>query len=264
MKPKRPTPGRAIRPNLGIEAEYRRRMVRLVDEMARSVRYWLSAAYRANEPAVMALDATPAKELQKSVDELVRQWRARFRDGADDLARYFALASSKRSDAALREILRKAGWSVKFTMTPAMRDVLAATVEQNVALITSIPEQYLTQVQGSVMRSVQAGRDLSILVKDLQEQHGVARRRAEFIARDQNNKATSALSRARQIEIGLDEAVWLHSGGGKEPRPTHVANSGKRYKIAEGWYDPAVKRHIWPGQEPNCRCVSKPVVPGLS
>ena len=38
--------------------------------------------------------------------------------------------------------------------------------------------------------------------------------------------------------MGVDEALWLHSHAGKEPRPTHLANDGKRYKISEGWYDP--------------------------
>ena len=37
-----------------------------------------------------------------------------------------------------------------------------------------------------------------------------------------------------------------------------------RYKISPGWYDPAVKRFIRPGEEPGCRCVGKPVIKGFS
>jgi hypothetical protein len=76
--------------------------------------------------------------------------------------------------------------------------------------------------------------------------------------------ATGALLRVRELEIGLDEAVWLHSHAGREPRPTHLANHGNRYKIAEGWYDPAEKRFIIPGELISCRCTHRVVVPGFS
>ena len=116
------------------------------------------------------------------------------------------------------------------------------------------------------MRSVQTGRDLGQLTDDLREQFGVTKRRAAFIARSQNNLATAAMTRARQVELGITEAIWMHSGGGKEPRPTHL-NAGReraRFDVAKGWYDPAVKEHIWPGQLPNCRCVSRSVIAGFS
>jgi hypothetical protein len=46
---------RGVRPNAGIEAAYRKKLVALITEMDNSVQYWLRAAYRANEP-VMAQD----------------------------------------------------------------------------------------------------------------------------------------------------------------------------------------------------------------
>lgn len=233
--------------------------------MARSFDYRLRAAYRANEP-VMAQDATPAAELQAAIDALARQWRRRFDDAAPELAAWFARSNSRRSEAALKAILKKAGYSVEFKMTAAMRDVFRATVEENVGLIKSIPEQYLTAVQGSVMRSVATGRDLGSLAKDLRRNYGVTRKRAAFISLDQNNKATSAFMQARQTELGIEKGVWLHSHAGKEPRPTHLANHGKKFSIEEGWFDadPRVRRRIMPGELINCRCVWKPVIKGLS
>lgn len=257
----------AVHPNAGITAGYRRRLQRLIKEMARSFEHWTKAAYRA-DPPIMATDATPAKELQSAVEALARRWERRFDEAAPKLARYFARSARSRSDAALKTILKDGGFTVEFKMTKAMRDVLDATIEQNVQLIKSIPEQYLTQVQGAVMRSVQVGRDVGSLAKELEQEFGVTQRRAAFIALDQNNKATSAMQAVRQLEVGGDqaEAVWQHSHGGREPRPTHVANSGKRYKVAEGWYDPdpKVRRRIWPGELPRCRCVPRMVVKGFS
>ena len=65
---------------------------------------------------------------------------------------------------------------------------------------------------------------------------------AVIIARDQNNKATASMTRARQNELGITEAIWVHSGAGKHPRPTHVAMNGAKYDVKKGMWDPAVKR----------------------
>jgi len=254
-----------IRPNVGIELAYRRRLNALIDEMNRSILYWLSASYKANTP-VMAQDATPASQLRIAVNKLTKQWQKNFDEASVALAKYFAKASYLRSDAALKRILRKGGFSVKFKMTPAMRDIMKATIAEQVGLIKSIPQQYLVAVQGSVMRSVTAGRDLGTLRDEILKQYAVTKRRAALIARDQNQKATASMTRARQIELGIEEAIWMHSHGGKEPRPTHLKNDGKRYKIAEGWFDPdpKVRKYIWPGTEINCRCVSGAVIKGFS
>jgi uncharacterized protein with gpF-like domain len=253
----------AVRPNAGLRAAYRKRLLALVAEMAASYTHWLKAQYRAKPPA-MAADESPAKELERELRRLGRRWESRFDEAAEAMAHYFAKSSASRSDAAMRSILKRGGWSVKFKMTAAMRDVLNATIAEQVGLIKSIPERYHTEVQGLVMRSATAGRDLSTLSDELADRYAITRRRAEFIARDQNNKMTASFTRVRQIEMGITEAVWLHSGGGRKPRPTHVRKSGKRYDVAKGWYDPAVQEYIWPGVLPNCRCVSKPVVKGFS
>jgi SPP1 gp7 family putative phage head morphogenesis protein len=255
-----------VRPNVGVQAVYRKRIARLVDEMDASVRRYLLAAYRKNEPAVMAMDATPAAELQAAVRALAKRWVHRFDEAAPALAEYFGKSVERRSSRALAEILRRGGFTVEFRMTAAMRDVLRATVAQNVALIRSIPSEYFTQIEGAVMRSVQSGRDLASLAKDVEARYGVTKRRAALIARTQNNMATASMTRVRQVEAGITEAIWQHSHGGKEPRPTHLANSGKTYDPAKGWYDPdpRVRRRVWPGELINCRCVTRAVVKGFS
>jgi uncharacterized protein with gpF-like domain len=258
---------RAVRPNVGIENLYRRRMWRIIDAMHESVMFWVRQTFKANEPEVVAIatDESPAATLRKTMRRMSRQWQRNFNRAAPLLADYFATSVDKRSEAALKKILKDAGMAIEFKMTPAQRDILSATIGAQVGLIKSIPQKYLQDVEGHVMRAVQKGMDLQELTKALQTSYGVTRRRAALIARDQSNKATASMTRARQIDAGLFEAEWVHSGGGKEPRPTHVA-AGKRrqrYDVRKGWYDPAVKRHIFPGEEINCRCVSRSVIPGF-
>jgi Phage Mu protein F like protein len=331
-----------VHPNAGISAEYRQKLDEVVDDMADSYRYWLTAAYRANEP-VLAQDAaaaprvtavemtrgwtvyvdgeilrdrkgghrifktqwsaegaglrstprsanavvtepvgigqrlnaaaladapvvtTPAGNLQERLNALGAQWAKRINDIAPKLATWFRKAAGKRSDAALKKVLADGGMSVKFQPTPAMLDIAQATVSENISLIKSIGSEYHTKVEGAVMRSVVAGRDLGGLVKEIEEVLGVTRRRASFIALDQNNKMTAAMVKVRQSDLGL-QAMWLHSTAGKVPRPTHLANTGKLYDPRFGWHDPdpKVNRRIWPGELPRCRCVSRSVVKGFS
>jgi SPP1 gp7 family putative phage head morphogenesis protein len=256
---------RPLHPNIGIQAAYRAKLEKLIEEMDASVQYWVKARYRNNTPLAMD-DAMPSNELIRTIRALTKRWQKAFDKAAWDLADYFTGAVMARTDGALARILREGGFSVRFKMTKPMRDIFNATRAQNVALIKSIPEQYLKNVEGLVMRSVQAGRDMGPLAKALEKNYGVTKRRAAFIARSQNNLASGAMNRARQVELGVTKAKWRHSRAGKEPRPTHLANNGKLYDVKKGWYDPdpKVKRYILPGELPNCRCVSISVIPGFS
>jgi hypothetical protein len=237
-----------VRPNVGLEIAYRKRLEALVEQMHRSLLWFLRAAYRANPP-VLAQDS-PASDMAAAMRILARRWLSRFDKAADELARYFSLAMAKRSDAALKAILKRAGIAVEFRMSPAMRDVLHATIHQQVGLIKSIGQEHLSAVQGSVMRAVQGGHDLHALTLELQHRYDLSLNRAALIAKDQNNKATASMTRARQTELGIEKAIWLHSHGGNEPRPTHLANSGEPYIVSEGWFDPdpKVRKRIWPGE----------------
>lgn len=253
----------SVHPNVGVEMEYRRRMIKLIEEMHDSIMYWVETRYKNNEPAI-AMDASAASVLRMTINKLKKQWLKKFDKGARDLAAYFAQDVSLRSDAQLKAALKKAGISVKFQMTPAQKEIMQATVQANVSLIRSIPQEYLKDVEGAVMRSVQTGRDLGALSKELRQKFGVSKRKAALISTDQNNKATSAFNRARQQELGITQAIWMHSHAGKVPRPTHVAMNGKKYDVSQGMWDKDEGAYVWPGQLINCRCTSRSVIPGFS
>lgn len=259
-----------VRPNAGDTAKYRRRLEALIKEMNDSVVFWTEATYKANAPEI-AQDELPYAALQRVIRKLSKRWQKRFDEASKELAEYFTKRANQRSAQQLMQMLRDAGFSVKFKMTRAARDVMQASIAEQVGLIKSIPERYFTEVEGAVMRSVQQGRNLSTLTKDLQKNYGVTYRRAKTIASDQNNKMTATLTRVRQQEAGIKEAIWVHSGGGKEPRPNHLAAGQRkqRYDITKGMWDPDAEgkgkgKMIFPGELINCRCVSRPVVSGFS
>jgi uncharacterized protein with gpF-like domain len=254
---------RAIRPNAGIEAAYRKELQSLIADMANSVRYWMRATWRANPPrTTMAQDASPILELRKAMERLGRHWTKRFDKQSEELARRFADKSVKHTNVAMQQALKEAGFVVPFKQTAGVTEALQATIGENVALIKSIPAKYLGEVQQQVWQSVAAGHDLDALTKALQSRFGVTYKRAAFIARDQNAKANAVMKAARQQELGLTQAIWVHSGAGKEPRESHVKAGADKlvFDINKGAYLDG--KWTWPGMEINCRCTDKAIIPG--
>lgn len=247
-----------IHPNKGIEENYRRALDILIAEMLASVKYWTRSAYR-NNPTGLAQDASPTEEIQKALAELRRRWSRKFDDMAQVMATRFVTRATGRFDQAFMQQLRDAGFTVRFRMSRPVQALVRASIAENVGLIRSLPAKYMDQIEGAVMRSVTAGRDLSALTDEIEHLGGVTRRRAAFIARDQNNKATGMITRARRLELGLTEARWRHSRAGRQPRQSHVAFNGKTFDITKGAYIDG--EHIQPGEKPNCRCTSALVLP---
>ncbi|MGN6312862.1 MAG: phage head morphogenesis protein [Rhodanobacteraceae bacterium] len=257
---------RAVRANAGIQAWYRKRLDAAIEQMQASLVFWIKAQYRAaglaDGVAEDAADGGPVAHMRKELRKLTARWQDSFDKMAQTLSAEFAERVKVNSDASLAGKLRERGLpTVKFTMTDEMRNAYQAVAGEQVGLIKSIASEHLTDVEGIVMRSVSRGRDLESVAKELQARYGVTKRRAALIARDQNNKATSALQSVRQRQLGIAEGIWKHSHGGKHPRPSHVKANGQKFDLSKGMYLDG--KWVMPGEEINCRCTWSPVIPGL-
>ncbi len=258
-------------PHVGLEIAFKKKLDALIDEMHNSVDYWLSAAYRANSPLALsdvsssernklASDASPAAVLNAIMSKLTRRWTKRFNQVAKPLADYFALAAKDRTDAGLRAALKKAGYTIEFRITPEIQDIITASVNKNVESIKSIPSEYFGDIKQMVMSSVLEGRNLGDLRKGLQDKYGITKRRAELIARTSNNQTSAMIDRARAKELGITEAMWVHSSAGRHPRHEHLGWNGKMYNIQEGMYSHVSGKYVWPGSDYNCRCTKRMIV----
>ena len=262
----RPVTVRAIHPNAGTEAWYYRALHNLIAQMTVEVERGVMVAYGQIEPPEIAHDAAPknpALLLRAALRKWGGLWVSKFDKLSLDLAQEFAKRSFAMTQAQMRAALKDAGFTVRFAPTPGSRSAYQGVVAEQVNLIKSIPAEYLKAVESKVWNSVMVGGDMHALATDLRATYGITRDRAALIARDQNNKAKATIERARRQELGITHAIWQHSAGGKVPRATHVAMSGKAYKIAEGMYDSAVGQYVLPGELINCRCTSRAVIPAF-
>lgn len=259
---RKPVTVRAIHASAAVHAWYFDELDKLITQMQAQVTRYVLAAYGQVEPVEIAQDAprNPSLLLRAALRKWGGLWVSKFDKLSLDLGKKFATKSFGITQTQMRAALKDAGFTVKFTPTPESAAAYQAVVAEQVNLIKSIPQQYLKDVESKVWNSVMKGSDMHALSVDLRKTYGITRDRAAIITRDQNNKAKAIIERARRQELDITHAIWQHSAGGKVPRSTHVAMSGKAYLIAQGMYDSAEGKYVLPGELINCRCSSKAVI----
>lgn len=246
---------RGPRPSAAIRNQYQDGLTKLIEEMINSIEYWLTARYNSRANEIVAQDASPSRELEKELTSLFAQWGKRFNDYAKQRSRWFGKRINTNTTNQLRGSLRSAGITVKFLNSRRINNMLQAIVAENTRLIKSIVPEFATNVTSLVMQSVQNGRDMGLISKEIRQYlKPKEMKRAITIARDQTNKATEAISYARCEDIGVQYGFWMHRSGSKVPRSTHVAMNNKRFKLSEGLYDSAVGRKVKPAELINCHC----------
>lgn len=270
----------AVQPNGQTTALYVKRLTAAVEAMRRSyervIERRYKAALKANEAAgrvMTAFDAAGGAKATETSGDLFAEmrrlqsfWSDYFEDFANKVANPILRDMQADNSRGWVGVMKQAGFDIKLNLTPSQTLILKAKTRENVALIKSIGQQYHTDIEGDVMRSFVAGRDLDALSKQLKARGKVTTERAAFIARDQANKATAAFNAARQRELSIVWARWIHSSAGKEPRPEHVRAGRERwyFKTQEGIDFNDKFGEVCPGMAINCRCTSVSIIPAFN
>lgn len=252
--------------NAGNIRWYQKELLRTIREMNDDVNAEIVTIMRDNPLAMdMAMDANPVDLVKRAISSLAKKWIDNFINKALPVSDVLFKKTVNAVDRGLLASARVDGLTINMQWTQAMTEKVDAIIAENVALIRSIPEKYFTEVESMVFRSIAKGGDRKKLADEIEREfgkrHGITRRRAEFIARDQVRKATSALSNARQQAAGIKKGIWLHSGGGNQPRHKHVLANGKEFDLDKGLPIGDKGQYVLPGEEPNCGCTWKPVLP---
>ena len=138
-------------------------------------------------------------------------------------------------------------------------------IMNNSELIKSLQQQYHREISQSVYQCIVDGKPRENLIKLIKQAGAKTTRRARLIADDQVNKAHSVIYRQELKQSGITKAKWVHLGGGKTDRKTHIEKAprglnGAIYDLTKGIYDPQVDKFIFPAELPFCRCIGVPIV----
>jgi SPP1 gp7 family putative phage head morphogenesis protein len=255
--------------NASLQDRYFRAINALVLQMAAECEKKVLRLFEAQKDnPVFATDDSIASQAKILTNQLTATFQQLFERRAQGLAESMVSQADRTSSANLHESLKtlSGGLSLKTTvLTGPLKEVMKASVTENVKLISSISQDYLTQMTGAVMRSITTGNGLQDLVPFFQRYKGVTIRRARLIANDQTKKVYGNLNAHRMQKLGLDKYEWLHSSGGAEPRELHQHLNGKICSLS----DPPIIQYAKgnqpevrgkPGDLINCRCTMRPVI----
>lgn len=141
---------------------------------------------------------------------------------------------------------------------------------KNVALIKTIPERYLSQVQTLTEEAVNKGQLTRELKEELLKIKEASKNHARLIARDQVSKLVGVTNEARQKNLGVTEYIWKTMNDSRV-RSLSNTNGTSDHAHLEGtlqkWSKPPVvvfkgKRSgvkLLPSQDFQCRCFASPV-----
>lgn len=141
-----------------------------------------------------------------------------------------------------------------------------AWAEENTALITNLTQSYLSKVTTAVNSGFRDGLSWRDISKNIRAETGVAKRRADLIARDQVATMNMQVTKQRAADLEIKQFVWRTmedqrvrgnpSGRYPKAKPSHYARNGKTYN----WSDGAGARDKFPGSAINCRCYASNVI----
>lgn len=262
--------------NAAVQARYQKELIDLVRQMTKETKEQLIKLFRGDtaqefkeqQKEAAALDASISSDAKKITSALMGKFNQLFAYRSRKLAERMLKNTQQVSKSTLHVSLKQlsGGLSLKTSLIPkGMKDVIKASIEENVSLIKSIPQEYFTKITGTVMRSITKGIDLSAFTKQVQKYNGQTERRAKNLALDQTRKAFTTVNVQRMQALNVKKFEWVHSGGGQHPRKSHLIMDGHIFSFENLEREqaklkvPAADRGL-PGYPINCRCTMVPII----
>lgn len=144
--------------------------------------------------------------------------------------------------------------------------IMNAVINENIALIKSIPQEVLKDMQVALSQGIISGNQKE-LIKNLKRIKGVSKDRAVFIARDQIHKAVESFKQVQNTALGIEYYEWLTADDERVSSGIggHKQNNHRIFKYGsnEAIISHSNKRGYYygkPGDRPNCRCIAVGVI----
>ena len=255
--------GGALISSASIADQYQKAIIALVKKMCEEAERELVRMFDDPGYAMDAVDGNPVSRARIIINYLKRKYGKYFNKLAqaatDRMIRQTIRHSTVTLSISLKEVAKDLELDPAFLNSGRLREIVMAATQEASQLIKTIPEQYLSQVQGQVMRSITSGSGQATLVPFLREKYGQNVRKARSVAHDQTRKAYSTISNARMQSAGIEEFEWCHSHGGKVPRQQHLDWNGKTFRFDKPPIDDTFGA-VLPGIAINCRCFARPIL----
>lgn len=255
--------GKELRPAASIWEDFGEAVATEIRAMARATLKEMRAAFSETTFHGAAQDASPVSQARIRLSQLSDTWQKRFNELAKKAVARMIHRIEKNAQVTLATSLQEVAKHIEIDTRQSdarLQEIISASTQEAAQLIKRIPEQYLTAVQGAVMRSITTGNGMADLVPFLEEKYQGDIKWARHVAMDQTRKAYASISQHKLRKLGCESYIWVHSGGSRYPRKDHEEMDGNQYR----WDDPPIidertGERGTPGQAIFCRCIAKPV-----
>ena len=254
--------GKPLQANAGLEAAYYKKIKRILDMMANETSREVAKVLKSDAAKGFAMDASISSAFRVLFNKLTRKYDRVFAEHAKGYAEYLIRQSESQSKTTLGASLKQlsGGLSIKTdNMTPKLREVIKASVDENTSLIKSVGSDYMDKVRDDVMRSITATDTGGLtglrdrIDKSLTSRYAQQRNKAKNVALDQTRKVYNNINAERMKSVGVTKFEWNHSGGSQNPREDHIKMDGNIYSFDDL---PVIDRRTGergiPGQAINC------------
>ncbi|MEY0026221.1 phage minor head protein [Providencia rettgeri] len=259
--------GKPLQYSAAAASRYQSELTNLIKKMANEYEETFSLLDNDYDGATM--DASLASQTRIWLNRLKRRWDNIFKRQATSMADKFVaqvdIAAKHNLDDSLKHL--SGGLAIKTPDMPdALKDKIIAATAHNVSLIKSISSEFHQQVADAALRSISQGGEGAKTLFDevkplIRKSLKNSEKRADFIARDQTRKITTAVNYERMKSAGIRKAIWHHSSGSAEPRRLHLKLNGAEFDLNNPpIIDEKTGERGLPGQLPNCKCFWSPVI----
>lgn len=257
--------GPVIAYNAAVQDRYAKSLDALVAKMIAETEKEIKRLFKKEAAKeYFAEDASVSAQAKMLANALQKKFESLFNLKAPELASGMVNATESASEVALKGSLKELSGGLTLStdiLTGPLKEIVKASVAENVALIKSISSNYLGKVNAAVLRSITTGNGLQDLVPFLAKQKDITLRHARNMALDQTRKTYSHINASRLQQLGVKEFEWIHSGGGQRPRKLHKAMNGKIYEFANPpIIDEKTGQRGLPADAINCKCSMRPIV----
>ena len=163
-----------------------------------------------------------------------------------------------------RTVARATGVDLSSIITSeGLEDFTALSVNKNVSLIKSLPEEYLKQVETIVNNGVVSGARYETIAKEITKKTGVNSKlanRIKTIARNEVQTINSQITLRRSESLGIKKGIYRTSKD-ERVRKCHDELDGVEFEIKKGAWSKTCSKFIQPGiTDINCRCTYSPII----
>lgn len=151
--------------------------------------------------------------------------------------------------------------TIEAKLTDEQKKIIADDWGSNLDLyIKKWTEKNILKLRSEIQPHVMAGGRAEGLVKVIQDNYGVAKRKAKFLARQETALLMAKFQEIRYLDIGIQKYRWSDAHDQRVRHDHHELN-GKAFRFDS---PPVSNKKTGarnnPGQDYNCRCVAIPLV----